>query len=229
MSLTEKVWDKSKLSAGIRGGIYGVLLAVTLMGVFNRYINRPGSERIPKNKVGLIIVDMQDRFLKKIDSNELKKELPNYLELIGYARENKIPIYVLEIPGYGATTEKLREALGDTCYYLLPKITGDGFSNLYLNKVLKKKGVEKIVLSGVNASFCVRATANGALKNGYEIITCPEIISDSNIGVLAGFRGILENPGDRFLKDESLDFYKKKGVVCDSFPELIGYLNANKD
>lgn len=50
-----------------------------------------------------------------------------------------------------------------------PKERGDAFSNPNLDPFLQKNGVRHLVIVGVFAPACVRATAHGALGRGYRV------------------------------------------------------------
>lgn len=49
------------------------------------------------------------------------------------------------------------------------KSEGDAFSNPALDAFLRERGVRQLVLLGVFAPRCVRATARGALRRGYGV------------------------------------------------------------
>lgn len=56
----------------------------------------------------------------------------------------------------------------------LPKWHGDAFTNPDLHALLSHAGIRRVVLAGVFANACVRATARGALAHGYEV----EVLAD---------------------------------------------------
>jgi nicotinamidase-related amidase len=51
----------------------------------------------------------------------------------------------------------------------LPKSASDAFHNPELDSLLRARGVEHLVVLGVFAPACVRATVRGALRHGYRV------------------------------------------------------------
>lgn len=53
--------------------------------------------------------------------------------------------------------------------HILPKPKGDAFSNPKLDELLIEHRVDEVYLVGLDAEFCVHATAQGALNRGYTV------------------------------------------------------------
>ncbi len=66
----------------------------------------------------------------------------------------------------------------DGCPYF-PKSKSDAFSNPDLDTYLKKLGVGRIYVSGVYSEGCVRATAFGAKKRGYEVFLIADAVASN--------------------------------------------------
>ena len=60
-----------------------------------------------------------------------------------------------------------------------------GFQDTDLAKILRAKGVKRVVLCGLATDYCVRATAHDALHEGFKVIVLEDAI-----------RGVEVNPGD---------------------------------
>jgi len=60
-----------------------------------------------------------------------------------------------------------------------------GFHGTELAKILRQKGVKRVVLCGLATDYCVRATAHDALQEGFEVVVLEDAI-----------RGVEVNPGD---------------------------------
>jgi nicotinamidase/pyrazinamidase len=60
-----------------------------------------------------------------------------------------------------------------------------GFQGTELAKILREKGVKRVVVCGIATDYCVRATAQDALREGFEVIVLEDAI-----------RGVEVNPGD---------------------------------
>jgi nicotinamidase/pyrazinamidase len=60
-----------------------------------------------------------------------------------------------------------------------------GFHGTELAKLLREKGVGRVVVCGIATDYCVRATAHDALQEGFEVLVLEDAI-----------RGVEVNPGD---------------------------------
>jgi len=60
-----------------------------------------------------------------------------------------------------------------------------GFHGTELAKILREKGIKRVLLCGLATDYCVRATAHDALQEGFEVIILEDVI-----------RGVEVNPGD---------------------------------
>jgi nicotinamidase-related amidase len=73
-----------------------------------------------------------------------------------------------------------------------PKHIGDAFSNPDLQKFLNQHEVNELVLTGMDAEFCVHQTAQGALNRGYKVSVVPQALLMGNMGhwdkVMAKYR-----------------------------------------
>lgn len=126
----------------------------------------------------VVLVDMQDSFLLESSSyaSKAKSELFNEtLELLSWARREAVPVLQFEFKGFGATTEKLQTYLNQMNEVKkILKDNNNGFTGVSENEsveTLRKWGVNKIILGGVNGSYCIRDTATGALQNHFSVWT----------------------------------------------------------
>ena len=60
-----------------------------------------------------------------------------------------------------------------------------GFQGTNLAKILRDKGVHRLVVCGIATDYCVRATAHDALHEGFEVLVLEDAI-----------RGVEVHPGD---------------------------------
>ncbi|MBS3169893.1 cysteine hydrolase [Candidatus Woesearchaeota archaeon] len=172
------------------------------------------TEQQQKNKTAVLLIDMQDYFLKDVAEAELEKEIPHQIAVLRYAQQHGLPIYVLELErpqndDRKETTQRLKMVLNDGHYRTIIKREKNGFQKTNLESLLSRGGVEQLVLMGVYASFCVQSTARGAIERGYSIITSPELIADA-----AEAEGYYE----------SIDWYERKGKVFATHEKLLEYL-----
>jgi nicotinamidase/pyrazinamidase len=60
-----------------------------------------------------------------------------------------------------------------------------GFDGTELAKILREKGVRRVIIGGIATDYCVRATAQDALHEGFEVLVLEDAI-----------RGVEVHPGD---------------------------------
>ena len=73
-----------------------------------------------------------------------------------------------------------------------------GFDGTELAKILREKGVQRVVVCGLATDYCVRATAHDALREGFEVLVLEDAI-----------RGVEVNPGDC---QRTIDELRKAGA-----------------
>lgn len=160
-------------------------------------------------KCAVILVDMQETFVKNLRDGEADRIIPKQLEVLNYCNQFDIPVVVLEMRRweFGETIDVLiTEARKNFKFHLIGKVYDDGFESTKLHTHLKKLGIKKVFLMGINADFCVIETARGAIDRGYKIITSKEVISgqshhspDNSIGWFSS-NGNCLNKVDEFVK-----------------------------
>jgi nicotinamidase/pyrazinamidase len=60
-----------------------------------------------------------------------------------------------------------------------------GFDGTDLARILREKGITRVVVCGIATDYCVKATAHDALEEGFEVVVLEDAI-----------RGVEVNPGD---------------------------------
>lgn len=131
-----------------------------------------------KSKLAVILIDMQPGYLKLLNKKERKRIIPNQIQVIRYCRLNSIPLIILEYAGEGATINiLLKKAKKVPDLKILKKHYNSGFTNPELAKHLKRLGVGTVLLMGINADFCVKATGLGAIMHGLRIVTANSLIA----------------------------------------------------
>jgi len=131
------------------------------------------------NKV-LIIVDMQNIFLKNMSSKNKKILIQNQLSVIKACVKKKIPVIELEYDVVGMTKAKTISKLHNLYkpIYTVVKKDNGGFTNTDLEDTLIKMKVREIILIGINANGCVQDTAMGGINRGYKITTVLDTIAN---------------------------------------------------
>lgn len=169
------------------------------------------------NKVAVVLVDMQDFFLKNLKSDIKKELIANQLKVINFSIAHNIPFIVLEYKAggilrgktIGVLQEKIQNVPGTK---VLIKESNSGFTKTNLNQILKEEGIEKLILMGINANGCVQDTAIGALRRKYIVTSSKGIIANT-------FSGGLE------LSKKNLKWYTEKTRFFDSVDNLLKSLN----
>jgi len=62
------------------------------------------------------------------------------------------------------------------CAYL-PKHCADAFSNSDLGNLLSKRAIRTVLLAGVYANGCVKATARGAIRQVYRVVILEDCVA----------------------------------------------------
>jgi len=154
-----------------------------------------------QNKDGLavVLIDMQADYVRRLRTGDPEIIIPNQIAVIRYCAEHDIPLVVLEYGGcHLPTLEVLKHEVGEVKRVtMVTKSCNNGFQKTLLHSHLKKLGITKLFLMGINADHCVKSTAVGAMKNGYKIATSNGCISGT---IDDGY-------------DNSIDWYKKHGAV----------------
>jgi len=165
-----------------------------------------------QNNLAILLIDMQDMFMEDIDPEELNEEMQYQLAVIDYAKEHNVPVVVLEYFGHEETTSVLRKAVdGLENVITFTKWRDDGFedkdvlTNKGLAEYLHGQGVKTLILMGVKASACVRSTGEGALDNGFGIMTSKQLIADPPY----------------WNYEESLFWFRENGIYRDDYKDLL--------
>ncbi len=163
------------------------------------------------NKLAVILVDMQDFFLKKVTKENRKRIIPNQIKVINFCEKYKIPLIVLEYKRRGDTTKILREKIKRLPHTeIVVKEHNSGFRGTNLAEILEEIKVRNILLMGINASGCVQDTAIGALYRGYKILTASTVIASFS-------------ERDRSLAT-SKKWYSKSGRYFENTNDLLKYI-----
>lgn len=126
----------------------------------------------------VLLIDMQETFVKNMRIGRAPLIIERQIQILRHCAQVDIPVAVLEFSLKGRTISVLRKTL-----HTVPRVrvfkkrTDSGFENKNLKKQLEDWQVQNLILMGINAQFCVKATAQDALKNGFAISTSPDLIS----------------------------------------------------
>jgi isochorismatase family protein len=153
----------------------------------------------------IIIIDMQNDFVEPdgvLCVAGAKPTIPAIQNLVKYGRDNgwkiiyiirehrpsgldvdepRVPLFTDGKPGYcvpgtwGAEIVKGLEPEKDDL--VVAKFRNSAFFNTQLDLILRRLGVNTVILAGTQYPNCVRGTANDAMSYNYETVVCTDACS----------------------------------------------------
>jgi len=128
-----------------------------------------------KNTI-LLVVDIQTALVEEHPANE-ESFIQNVKKLIQKARENQTEVvYVRHNSGQGTELEvgsdgwQIYEAIApEEGEYIVEKVFNSAFHKTKLHSYLEKKGIDTIVLTGMQVEYCLDATLKSAFDLDYKI------------------------------------------------------------
>jgi nicotinamidase-related amidase len=183
---------------------YDSLIDVWRVTRRTKYRSEAPSYQEPKQ--GVLIIDMQPSFLKGIKSEKKAEIIRNQRNLLYTCINKRLPAVLIEYEGEGKTVPGIRNLWKTAPLRIhLIKTEDDSFESTNLAGKLRYYALENLIIAGINASACVKRTANGALDNGFGISTSEKLIADP--------------PNSDYAA--ALYWYKAKGNYSLSLPELF--------
>lgn len=144
-------------------------------------------------KKALIVIDVQaGMYTAKMPVHNGEKFLQTLQELIGKCRSNDITVIYVQHNGpkdhpleKGTDGWKVHEAIapleGDC---VVEKTTPDSFHKTNLKEVLQDKGIDHVIISGMQTEYCVDTTTRRAFSEGYKVTLVSDAHSTFNTEVL---------------------------------------------
>lgn len=122
---------------------------------------------LKKEKTALLVIDVQERILPVI--LDWENVVANTLKLINGFKVMNIPIYYTEQypKGLGGTESRIKESLNEAKFYEKMTFSCIGAGSLFED--LKRKGIEQVVVCGVESHVCVQQTVLDLLVNGFQV------------------------------------------------------------
>lgn len=129
------------------------------------------------NNIALLVVDVQNALVKTHPYNE-QRVIGNIKKLISTARDNKREVlYVRHDDGVGTELEQgtegwqiYDEVAPESSEMIFEKQYNSAFHKTELQKYLQNKGVDTIILMGLQTEYCIDSTLRSAFDYEYEII-----------------------------------------------------------
>jgi nicotinamidase-related amidase len=158
----------------------------------------------------LLIIDVQRGLCSgEYEVLESRRVINRINQVAALARQAKLPVVVIqhEEPGspmgHGAEGWKLDPELqveSDDVY--VRKTTPDSFHNTDLLAVLQARGINKLVICGLQSEFCVDSTMRRALALGFPVTLVADGHSTMDNGVLSAAQ-IVAHQNDTLSKMDS--------------------------
>ncbi|MBS3088439.1 cysteine hydrolase [Candidatus Pacearchaeota archaeon] len=162
------------------------------------------------NGKAIVVVDMQDAFARAIAERKLLCYAQG--EVLRYAGDKKIPVALVEYNNMGETVEELREQIRNLKRKTrIVKRGADGFAGTTLEKILSKWGAKDLYFMGISGAACVTATAEGALRRGFNVFTSDDTIAN----------------GGGELKEREFRWYVEGGTYFSDYREMIAHMEIN--
>jgi len=121
--------------------------------------------------IALLIIDLQKAYLKDRKGDPKYKMTFEYInETSKLFRQSGQPVIVIrDLEGEDSDEyQNAEDLITEKSDINIIKHYSNGFWKTDLEKILKEKDIELVVLCGMAAEFCVLATYNGALERGFK-------------------------------------------------------------
>ena len=135
-----------------------------------------------RNKTAILIMDYQNRQLSNFSDAFRDELLAKANTVLAKARHEGIPVINVEVRrGERAPETEIHPAVTPPSgEILLTKSRVGPFSTTNLDEILRKQGVETLVLMGVRTSGCVLSTVRWAADIDYRLIVLSDCCADAD-------------------------------------------------
>ena len=135
---------------------------------------------INRGKIAVLIMDYQNRQLSSFSEEFRQEILRKANEILAKARYQSIPIIYVEVVRGERTseTEIHRAITPKSGEIVLTKSRVGPFSTTNLDELLKKQGIETLVLMGISTSGCVLSTVRCAADMDYKLVVLSDCCAD---------------------------------------------------
>ena len=174
-----------------------------------------------KQTTALVVIDIQERLVKAMDEEVLRKITDNTARLIKGAKVLGIKTLVTQqyTKGLGATIPELAEHLNCEA---IEKTSFSCCGELSFIDQLKTAGVDTVVLCGMETHVCVLQTALDLLQAGYKVhVAADAVCSRAKFNWKTALR-YMEQAGAVITVTETVLFQLVGGAGRDGFKEISG-------
>ncbi len=135
---------------------------------------------LDSKKTVVLIMDYQNRQLSNFSDAFQDEILAKANTVLAKARRESVPVIYVEVRRGERTAEtEIHPAITpESGEMVLTKSRTGPFSTTKLNEVLKKQGIETLVLMGISTSGCVLTTVRWAADIDYKLIVLSDCCAD---------------------------------------------------
>jgi len=125
--------------------------------------------RLEREEAVLIVVDVQDALMRKMDQEVGKNLIRNIQTLLTFAKEMALPILMTEQypKGLGKTIPEIEAKV--EAILPIEKLSFSCCGVETFNEKLSQSGRKKVILTGIETHVCVLQTANDLIQKGYGV------------------------------------------------------------
>jgi nicotinamidase-related amidase len=146
------------------------------------------------NGTALLIIDVQSGLFSIPEAPIYRGEkmIANIVELIHKARKSKIPVIYVQHCGKRGGFLEPNTPGWNICSDISPlpddliveKRTPDSFHDTVLQEELAEKGIQRLVIAGLQTEFCIDTTCRRAFSLGFEVTLVEDGHSTMDSGIL---------------------------------------------
>ena len=176
--------------------------------------------RIQREEAVLVVVDVQDVLMKKMNQGVAENVIRNIRTLLTFAQKMAIPVLITEQypKGLGQTVSEIKMELES----ILPieKVSFSCCGVETFNEKLNQTGRKQVILTGIETHVCVLQTADDLIQGGHEVHAVADAIcSRRKLDWEIGLRW-MEKKGAMISTTEIIAFQLLKEAGTEEFKGL---------
>jgi isochorismate hydrolase len=125
--------------------------------------------RIQREEAVLVVVDVQDVLMKKMNQGVAENVIRNIRTLLAFAQKMAVPVLITEQypKGLGQTVSEIKMELGPTLP--IEKVSFSCCGVETFNQKINQTGRKQVILTGIETHVCVLQTADDLIQTGHEV------------------------------------------------------------
>ena len=180
--------------------------------------------RIQREEAVLVVVDVQDVLMKKMNQGVAEKVIRNIRTLLTFAKKMAIPVLITEQypKGLGPTVSEIKMEMGSIVP--IEKVSFSCCGVETFNEKMNQTGRKQIILSGIETHVCILQTADDLIQAGQEVHAVADAIcSRRKLDWEIGLRW-MERKGAMISTTEIIAFQLMKEAGTEEFRALSKWL-----